>query len=134
MRFMWKTVTIAALLLAVALPASASHARRGPTSHQFVKQRSQRHGRKTSEGIAPDRAIEIQTALIKAGYMTGQPTGTWDAASEQAMQKMQSDNGWQTRITPDSRALIKLGLGPNSTSSETATSESTAPVAQVAAN
>jgi hypothetical protein len=28
------------------------------------------------------------------------------------MQKVQSDNGWQTRITPDSRALIKLGLGP----------------------
>ena len=29
-----------------------------------------------------------------------------------AMQKMQGDNGWQTKITPDSRALIKLGLGP----------------------
>jgi hypothetical protein len=28
------------------------------------------------------------------------------------MQKLQEDNGWQTRITPDSRALIKLGLGP----------------------
>jgi hypothetical protein len=28
------------------------------------------------------------------------------------MQKMQGDNGWQTKITPDSRALIKLGLGP----------------------
>jgi hypothetical protein len=28
------------------------------------------------------------------------------------MQKLQEDNGWQTKITPDSRALIKLGLGP----------------------
>jgi len=132
MRFMWKSITIATLLLAIALPASASHARRGPTSHLFVKKHLKR-GFKPTGGIAPDRATAIQTALIKAGYMTGQPTGTWDATSEQAMQKMQSDNGWQTKITPDSRALIKLGLGPQSIS-ETATSESTAPAAQVAAN
>jgi hypothetical protein len=32
------------------------------------------------------------------------------------MQKLQGDNGWQTRITPDSRALIKLGLGPTQAS------------------
>jgi hypothetical protein len=91
-----------------------------------------RRGFRPAAGIAPDRATEIQTALIKAGYLTGTPTGTWDATSEQAMQKMQSDNGWQTKITPDSRALIKLGLGPNT--SETATTESTATAAQVAAN
>ena len=29
------------------------------------------------------------------------------------MQKYQSDQGWQTRLTPDSRALKKLGLGPD---------------------
>jgi hypothetical protein len=28
------------------------------------------------------------------------------------MQKFQSDNGWQTKLVPDSRAIIKLGLGP----------------------
>ncbi len=130
---MSKTLIAAAILFAVALPASASHARRGPTSHMFVKKR-QRHGMKRIDGIAPDRATEIQTALIKAGYMTGQPTGAWDTTTQQAMQKLQADNGWQTKITPDARALIKLGLGPNSTSSETATSESIAPNAQVAAN
>ena len=27
--------------------------------------------------------------------------------------KYQGDNGWQTKVVPDSRALIKLGLGPN---------------------
>lgn len=129
MRFMQKSVTVAAILFAVALPASASHARRGPTSHLFVK-KHMRRGFRPAAGIAPDRAVEIQTALIKAGYLTGTPTGTWDVTSEQAMQKLQSDNGWQTKITPDSRALIKLGLGPNS--SETATTESNAPAAQVA--
>ena len=60
-----------------------------------------------------ERATAIQSALIKRGYLSGEPTGHWDADSVAAMQKMQSDNGWQTKVTPDSRALIKLGLGPN---------------------
>jgi len=29
------------------------------------------------------------------------------------MQKFQADNGWQTKLVPDSRAIIKLGLGPD---------------------
>jgi hypothetical protein len=37
------------------------------------------------------------------------------------MQKFQGDNGWQTKITPDSRALIKLGLGPQQDAMVTAT-------------
>jgi peptidoglycan hydrolase-like protein with peptidoglycan-binding domain len=59
-----------------------------------------------------DRATEIQQALIKNGYLSGGPSGVWDSQSANAMQKFQGDNGWQTKITPDSRALIKLGLGP----------------------
>lgn len=64
------------------------------------------------EAMESERATEIQQALIKNGYMTGVPSGVWDGQSAAAMQKFQGDNGWQTRITPDSRALIKLGLGP----------------------
>ncbi len=62
--------------------------------------------------IPPERATEIQTALIKQGYLSGTPSGSWDAASIAAMQRLQSDNGWQSKVTPDARALIKLGLGP----------------------
>jgi hypothetical protein len=62
-----------------------------------------------------DRATAIQTALIKQGYLSGEASGTWDAQSMTAMQKLQADNGWQTKIVPDSRALIKLGLGPTGT-------------------
>jgi hypothetical protein len=63
-----------------------------------------------------ERATAIQSALIKQGYLSGEPSGKWDADSMSAMQKLQSDNGWQTKIVPDSRAIIKLGLGPqNST-------------------
>jgi hypothetical protein len=69
-------------------------------------------------GLAPaampaERATQIQAALIQRGYMTGEPTGTWDSQTVAAMQKLQGANGWQTKITPDARALIKLGLGPN---------------------
>jgi hypothetical protein len=72
-----------------------------------------------------ERATEIQTALIKQGYLTGEPTGAWDAHTVDAMKKLQGDNGWQTKITPDSRALIKLGLGPKDTGSDAASNAST---------
>ena len=56
---------------------------------------------------------EIQQALIRQNYLTGEPTGEWDARTQAALIKYQGDNGWQTKVVPDSRALIKLGLGPN---------------------
>lgn len=74
---------------------------------------SRKGAHSTAVAMPSERATEIQTALIKQGYLTGQPSGTWDAQTVSAMEKLQSDNGWQSKITPDSRALIKLGLGPN---------------------
>lgn len=63
--------------------------------------------------IDSDRAREIQEALIRERYMEGEPTGSWDDATQAAMQRYQADQGWQSKTTPDSRALIKLGLGPS---------------------
>ena len=65
------------------------------------------------QAIQPERVTQIQQALIREHYMTGDASGKWDAATIAAMQKYQSDNGWQTKLTPDSRALKKLGLGPD---------------------
>jgi hypothetical protein len=31
------------------------------------------------------------------------------------MTRFQNDHGWQSKVVPDSRALIKLGLGPKPT-------------------
>ncbi len=45
--------------------------------------------------------------------MTGEPTGRWDASTEDALRRFQAANGWQNKTVPDSRALIKLGLGPS---------------------
>ena len=41
------------------------------------------------------------------------PPAAWDEATRDAMTRYQAANGWQTKLTPDSRALIKLGLGPD---------------------
>jgi len=67
-------------------------------------------------GIAPERATQIQNALIHENYLTGSPSGQWDSQTEAAMQKYQAAHGWQTKLTPDSRALISLGLGPSTAS------------------
>jgi hypothetical protein len=63
--------------------------------------------------IDADRAQAIQEALIREHYLNGQATGTWNQASEDAMRRYQADHGWQFKTVPDSRALIKLGLGPS---------------------
>jgi hypothetical protein len=68
-----------------------------------------RHGQ---QQIDSDRTREIQTALIREHYLDGEPTGSWDDRTRQAFVKLQSEQGWQTKVVPDSRALIKLGLGP----------------------
>ena len=65
------------------------------------------------QAIDSERVTQIQQALIRAHYMTGDANGQWDASTQAAMQKYQSDQGWQTRLLPDSRALVKLGLGPD---------------------
>lgn len=108
-----QTVLLTTVLMAV--PAFASRTHRAPTSGHKASKHTKRvsHVIKGQRQIDPDRAREIQQALIRENYLSGQPTGQWDDASQAAMQKYQSDHGWQTKLTPDSRALIKLGLGPN---------------------
>ena len=56
---------------------------------------------------------EIQQALIREHYLSGEANGKWDATTIAAMQKFQADQGWQTKLMPDSRAIKKLGLGPD---------------------
>ncbi len=107
-------------ILCISLPCFAvSHARRGPTApHLFQKRTSHSSSRPASQRAMDDtRATQIQTALAGAGYLSGEPSGHWDAGTASAMQRFQADNGWQTKLMPDSRAIIKLGLGPNQQSS-----------------
>jgi len=114
------SILFAGICFAKARPAEdPSTARKGHVSkasrHTSSRHRTPRgawkhHGQ---QAIQRDRAIEIQQALIRERYLDGAPSGEWDTRTQQAMSRYQIDNGWQSKITPDSRALIKLGLGPS---------------------
>ncbi len=110
-------VLSSSLILGLALPAVAiTHARRGPTSPRLSRRHAAKPKLQSPRTIDDERAVQIQSALIRSGYLTGAPSGHWDAETQVAMEKLQADNGWQTKLVPDSRALIKLGLGPSSAS------------------
>ena len=117
MRFSPAKIVTAGLLLA-ALPAFAVthplHSGNATVKHSSSRVHKSVRPLRGHEatGMPSERATEIQQALIKQGYLSGEPSGVWDSQSSAAMAKLQGDNGWQTRITPDARALIKLGLGP----------------------
>jgi uncharacterized low-complexity protein len=97
---------------------SSTHASSTKTASHSTSKNSSKKSKKTAtkhgqQKIDADRTHQIQTALIREHYMDGEATGKWDDATEKAMQKYQADNGWQSKTVPDSRALIKMGLGPN---------------------
>jgi hypothetical protein len=120
---------LTAALLAAPVFATPTH-KKSVTPHARTAHASA-HGKKTSsksrkgtkkarrtklrgqQGIDSARATEIQHALIREHYLSGEPSGQWDDATVSAMQKFQADQGWQKKLTPDSRALKKLGLGPD---------------------
>jgi peptidoglycan hydrolase-like protein with peptidoglycan-binding domain len=97
---------------------SASHAKgKAAKSHKM-------HGQ---QAIDSERVTQIQEALIREHYLSGDADGQWDSTTQAAMQKFQSDQGWQTKLMPDSRALVKLGLGPDYSSAINAKDVASAP-------
>jgi len=124
----YKPFTVSTLLLLFAVPSLAQTQQTAPSSNKsphHVSSHSRHHKAKRGawkhhgqQGIAADRAREIQEALIREKYLDGAPSGKWDARTSEAMSRYQAANGWQNKVTPDSRALIKLGLGPNHTQSD----------------
>jgi hypothetical protein len=117
-------VVLAAQASAGTLPAtkksSVSSKHRRPPSGKSSKAKG--HSRRSKKGtwkdrgqqsIQPERATAIQQALIRENYLSGEPSGEWDERTQAAMARYQTDNGWQSKVIPDSRALIKLGLGPD---------------------
>ena len=108
-----RTLSVVVLsVLLTAAPAFATRTHRAATSGRHHHRRHH-HTVQGQRQIQPERAREIQDALIREHYLTAPASGQWDTATEAAMQKYQADHGWQTKLTPDSRALIKLGLGPH---------------------
>src|SRR5260370_21001585 len=96
-------------------PGQASATQAKKSKHRSSARSRAKKGSKKRGQAAIDsgRARQIQTALIREHYVQGQPSGTWDAATQAAMKRYQADQGWQSQQIPDSRALIKIGLGPS---------------------
>lgn len=105
-------------LTLIALPALATRTHRvavGAHGHSRISRKAipkpkRLHGQQV---IQPSRITEIQQALIREHYLSGEADGSWSSSTEAAMRKYQADQGWQTKLMPDSRALKKLGLGPD---------------------
>ena len=116
----WQSLLIVTALSVT--PAFANRTHRAPTAghpkSSTHKSKKASHVAQGQRSIDPERAKEIQNALIRENYMAGTPSGQWDSQTEAAMLKYQADHGWQTKLTPDSRAIIKLGLGPQQKTKE----------------
>ncbi len=93
---------------------ATTHTKSSAKAHKTTS-KSSHHQKKLhgQQNIDSARATEIQKALIREHYMTGEANGQWDSTTLAAMQKFQADQGWQTKLMPDSRAIKKLGLGPD---------------------
>lgn len=87
---------------------STPHTRKNSTRSKTSARRSRGQAAPSSE-----RTREIQAALIREHYLNGSASGEFDNQTRAALTKYQADHGWQSKVLPDSRALIKLGLGPS---------------------
>ncbi len=121
------TAVLAALLLLASVSPAKTRSTDHPTAGRTKQTSNAKHSRHSSKkhaktsgrkargqrAIDETRARQIQTALVREHYLEGEPTGQWDQRTKDAMMRYQAANGWQTKMVPDSRALIKLGLGPS---------------------
>ncbi len=76
-----------------------------------AQRRRRRRRRRGQQRPSAERIREIQQALIRAGYLEGEPTGRWDAKTRAAMRRLQEENGFPVTGKLDARSLVKLGLG-----------------------
>lgn len=92
--------------------ASSSQRSIHKSTHRRSKGLRKPHPR-GQQAIDSGRARQIQEALVREHYLNGQPSGVWDGPTQEAMRRYQQAQGWQSKTVPDSRALIRLGLGPD---------------------
>ena len=64
--------------------------------------------------ISPGRVVQIQTALIKEGLMSGPANGVYDQATFSAMSSFQSRKGLKPLGVPTADSLKALGVPKNS--------------------
>ena len=97
----------------VSAKTTSGPGRSGSKGHLKRTRRSRNWKRHGQQSVDSRRTEQIQQALIRSHYLDGEPSGAWDTKTQEALRRYQAANGWQSKVVPDSRALIKLGLGPS---------------------
>lgn len=93
--------------------AATTHPSSGGAKSHLTHGRGQKTRRtRGQQQIDGERARQIQEALVREHYLSGDAGKDWNQSSQEAMRRFQADHGWQTKTVPDARALIALGLGP----------------------
>jgi hypothetical protein len=104
------------------------------THHSTLKTKSTRNSRgsqsrdaRRRSAMRPEaqRVKEIQKALIEAGDLHQEPTGMWDDVTREAMKHYQQGHGFAPTGLPDSKSLMKMGLGPHPLPPDVATPAAT---------
>ncbi|MGH9731425.1 MAG: peptidoglycan-binding domain-containing protein [Candidatus Acidiferrales bacterium] len=86
------------------------------TSTSAHKRRSRYRGKRRHHVTLPkqpaaDRTEEIQSALVRGGFYSGNPSGRWDSGTQEALRRFQTANGLPPTGKLDALSLQKLGLG-----------------------
>jgi len=97
-------------------------ASRGKRGRRVARRRSSRRepqevatgAPRSGPGIPPERVTEIQTALIKAGFLDGPASGLYDDATVDAVKQYQAKNGMQQTGLPSAPFLKRLGVSKRS--------------------
>jgi hypothetical protein len=90
---------------------------RSKRGRQSVAQDYSTSGRPAATGIPTERVTEIQKALIKLGYLSGDPSGQYDDDTVQAMKQFQTANQLTATGLPSAHALKRLGVPKRSSDS-----------------
>jgi peptidoglycan hydrolase-like protein with peptidoglycan-binding domain len=107
-------VALAAPLVpdAAALPATPAAPEMTAASSAEPPQRRRRARRpRGQQAPTAERIKEIQAALAERGFYQGEPSGKWDAKSQEAMKKFQEANNLRATGKLEALSLQALGLG-----------------------
>jgi peptidoglycan hydrolase-like protein with peptidoglycan-binding domain len=105
----------AALLMAAALAAGVSapaQSKPAPVKKSVPKKKPRKKAAPRQTQPDPQRAREIQQALIREGFLRGEPSGKWDQATSNAYAAYQKAKGLASTGKPDAKSLRLLGLVP----------------------
>lgn len=78
---------------------------------RHVRRRRRRHHITLPKHPSSERTEQIQTALARGGYYTGEPNGKWDSRMSAALERFQSAKGLTPTGKLDALSLEKMGLG-----------------------